>query len=132
MKALNNEKIPVYGTGENIREWLFVSDCVNAIFLILEQGSIGEIYNVGSGEERKNIEVVKSILSLLKKPEDLIEFTTDRVGHDYRYSLSSEKVIKQLGWTRNVSFDDCIEQTVRWYIDNRAWIENKFSRRPVV
>ena len=84
--------------GENVREWLFVSDCADAVFQIMEKGETGEIYNIGSGEEKRNIEVVKTVLALLKKPEDLIEFTKDRPGHDFRYSLNSDKIKGQLGW----------------------------------
>ncbi|OGQ38067.1 MAG: dTDP-glucose 4,6-dehydratase, partial [Deltaproteobacteria bacterium RIFCSPLOWO2_01_FULL_42_9] len=91
LKAINNEKIPVYGKGENIREWLFVSDCVEAVFLMLEKGIAGEVYNIGSGVEKKNVEVVNNILKLLGKPEKLIEFVKDRPGHDLRYSLNSDK-----------------------------------------
>ncbi|TCK04461.1 dTDP-glucose 4,6-dehydratase [Phorcysia thermohydrogeniphila] len=125
LKALNNEPIPVYGTGENIREWLFVTDCVEAIFKIIEGGKPGEIYNVGSGEERRNIDVVKSILKLLGKSEDLITFVKDRPGHDYRYSLNSEKIEKELGWKAKVKFEEGIERTVKWYLDNLNWMLKK-------
>lgn len=127
LKAMNNENIPVYGTGENIREWLYVSDCVDAVFKILEKGLIGEAYNVGSGDEVKNIEVVKTILKLMGKSEDLIEFTADRLGHDFRYSLNSDKIKEQLGWEKKMPFHKGIEQTVRWYIDNIAWVTNKLD-----
>lgn len=126
-KAMNNENIPVYGTGENIREWIHVSDCVDAVFKILEKGLIGEVYNVGSGDEIKNIEVVKTILKLLGKSEDLIAFTADRLGHDFRYSLNSDKVKKQVGWEKKIPFHKGIEETVRWYIDNTAWVTNKLD-----
>ena len=127
LKALNNERIPVYGKGENVREWLFVSDCAEAVFLIMEKGDGGEIYNIGSGEERKNIEVAERILKILGKDNRLIEFTKDRLGHDYRYSLNSEKVQKNLGWQNRISFDEGIEMTVRWYIDNMEWVKNKLD-----
>jgi len=125
LKALNNEPVPVYGTGENIREWLFVTDCAEAIFKIIEKGKPGEIYNVGSGEERRNIDVVKSILKLLGKSEDLITFVKDRPGHDYRYSLNSEKIEKELGWIAKVKFEEGIERTVKWYLDNLSWVLRK-------
>jgi dTDP-glucose 4,6-dehydratase len=125
VKALNNEPVPVYGTGENIREWLFVTDCAEAIFKIIEKGKPGEIYNVGSGEERRNIDVVKSILKLLGKSEDLITFVKDRPGHDYRYSLNSEKIEKELGWIAKVKFEEGIERTVKWYLDNLSWVLRK-------
>ena len=127
LKAFNNERIPVYGKGENIREWLFASDCANAVFLITEKGEPGEIYNVGSGEERRNIEVVKDILKLLGKAEELIEFTKDRPGHDFRYSLNSDKIKKQLGWKNQMSFPKGIEKTVNWYLDNMAWVKCKLE-----
>ncbi|WP_457569108.1 dTDP-glucose 4,6-dehydratase [Desulfurobacterium sp.] len=127
LKALNNEPIPVYGTGQNIREWLFVSDCADAVFSILEKGKPGEIYNVGSGEERRNIEVVKAILSLLNKPEDLITFVKDRPGHDFRYSLNTEKIERELGWKAKVKFEEGIEKTVKWYIENIDWVNRKLD-----
>src|SRR4030065_2296485 len=125
LKALNSEKVPVYGTGENIREWLFVSDGINAVFEILEKGRIGEIYNVGSGEEERNIDVVKAVLKLLGKPEDLIEFIKDRPGHDLRYSLNSDKIKNSLGWKANISFENGIEETVKWYMENMKWMNSK-------
>lgn len=118
LKAINNEKIPVYGKGQNIREWLFVSDCVKAVIEILEKGRIGEIYNVGSGDEKRNIEVVEMILNILKKPFDLIEFVKDRPGHDYRYSLNTDKIKKELGWKPSVAFDEGIVITIKWYLKN--------------
>lgn len=125
MKALNNEKVPVYAKGENVREWLFVSDCAEAVFEILEKGQTGEIYNVGSGEEKRNIEVVKTILQILDKPEDLIEFVKDRPGHDFRYSLNSHKINEQIGWKIKVHFPEGIKKTVTWYLDNIEWVKSK-------
>ncbi len=127
LKALNDERIPVYGRGENVREWLFVSDCADAVSLILEKGNPGEIYNVGSGGERKNIEVVKHILKLLGKSEALIEFTKDRPGHDFRYSLNSEKIKNEFGWKNQVSFEEGMEKTVKWYVDNMTWVNGKLE-----
>lgn len=127
-KAMNNEKIPVYGTGRNIREWLFVSVCVNGVFGILEEGGAGEIYNLGGGEEKRNIEVVKTILTLLGKSEDLIEFTKDRLGHDYRYSLNSDKLRTRIEWQGAMPFQQGIEHTVQWYMDNRAWVKGKLDQ----
>ena len=125
LKALSNKKVPVYGKGQNIREWLFVSDCVDAVFGISEKGKIGEIYNVGSGEEKRNIDVVKTVLKLLGKPEDLIEFTKDRLGHDFRYSLNSNKICKQIGWKSKIHFHEGIEKTVKWNVDNMKWTKSK-------
>jgi len=127
LKAINDEPIPVYGTGKNIREWLFVSDCAEAVFKIMEKGKEGDIYNVGSGQERRNIEVVKAILSILNKPESLIEFVKDRPGHDYRYSLNTQKIERELGWKAKVTFEEGIEKTVRWYLDNMDWVERKLK-----
>ncbi|WP_457636414.1 dTDP-glucose 4,6-dehydratase [Persephonella sp.] len=127
IKALNNEPIPVYGTGENIREWLFVSDCAEAVFEIIQKGKIGEIYNVGSGQEKRNIDVVRAILNMLGKSEDLIEFVKDRPGHDFRYSLNTEKIKKEIGWQAKVKFEEGVEKTVRWYLDNMDWVERKLK-----
>ncbi|WP_029522926.1 dTDP-glucose 4,6-dehydratase [Persephonella sp. KM09-Lau-8] len=127
LKALNEEPIPIYGTGENVREWLFVSDCAEAVFEIIDKGEVGEVYNVGSGEERKNIDVVKSILNILGKSEDLIEFVKDRPGHDFRYSLNTEKIEKEIGWKAKVKFEEGIEKTVKWYLDNMDWVERKLK-----
>ena len=127
LKALNDEPIPVYGTGQNVREWLFVSDCAEAVFEIIEKGKEGEIYNVGSGEERRNIEVVKAILSILNKPEDLITFVKDRPGHDFRYSLNTDKIEREIGWKAKVKFEEGIEKTVKWYLDNIDWVEKKLK-----
>jgi dTDP-glucose 4,6-dehydratase len=127
LKALRNEPIPVYGTGQNVREWLFVSDCAEAIFTIIEKGKVGEIYNVGSKEEKRNIDVVKAILKLLNKPESLITFVKDRPGHDYRYSLNSDKIKRELGWQAKTSFEEGIEKTVKWYLSNLSWVEKKLA-----
>ena len=127
IKALNNEPIPVYGTGENIREWLFVSDCAEAVFEIIQKGKIGEIYNVGSGQEKRNIDVVRAILNILGKSEDLIEFVKDRPGHDFRYSLNTEKIKKEIGWQARIKFEEGVEKTVKWYLDNMDWVERKLK-----
>ncbi|MBI5681941.1 MAG: dTDP-glucose 4,6-dehydratase [Deltaproteobacteria bacterium] len=124
-KALNNEKVPVYGAGQNVREWLYVSDCASAVLNILEKGRGGGIYNIGSGEERKNIDVVKGILGIMEKSEELIEFVQDRPGHDYRYCLDSNKIKEEIGFRCRVSFEEGIERTVRWYADNMMWNKNK-------
>jgi dTDP-glucose 4,6-dehydratase len=125
LKALNDEKIPVYGTGQNVREWLYVADCAAAVGLILEKGEAGQIYNVGSRQEKRNVEVVKKVLALLGKPEELIQFTKDRSGHDYRYSLNSMKMADRLGWSAEMTFDRGIEKTVAWYVEHMAWMKDK-------
>jgi dTDP-glucose 4,6-dehydratase len=124
-KALRNDRVPVYSKGENVREWLYVSDCADAVFVILEKGETGQIYNVGSGEEKRNIELVKTVLGLLGKPEGLIEFVTDRLGHDFRYSLNSDKIAGELGWKRKTLFPEGIEKTVKWYVDHIEWMNKK-------
>jgi dTDP-glucose 4,6-dehydratase len=126
LKALNNEKVPLYGKGENIREWLYVSDCAKAIFSILEKAVEGDIYNVGSGEEKRNIDVARAILKILNKSEDLIDFVDDRPGHDFRYSLNSDKIHK-IGWTTSVTFSKGLEMTVEWYLKNMDWVKNKIK-----
>ncbi len=125
LKALNDHKVPVYAKGENVREWLFVSDCAEAVFETVEKGRAGEIYNVGSGEEKRNIDVVKTILKILGKTEDLIEFVKDRLGHDFRYSLNSDRIRQEIGWKPKVQFSEGIEKTVKWYLDNVEWINKK-------
>ncbi len=127
MRALGGQRIPVYGEGRNVREWLFVADCTGAIFEIIADGLAGEVYNLGSGEEKRNIDVVKSILAVLGKPESLIEFVQDRPGHDYRYSLNAEKIREQLNWETDVKFDAGLEATVKWYTDNLVWTKGKLS-----
>ena len=122
-KALNNEPIPVYAKGENIREWTFVEDCAKAILSIINQSS-NEVYNLGSSIEKTNIEVVRSILSLLNKPESLITFVKDRPGHDFRYSLDSSKIKRTINLSFT-SFEEGIEKTVKWYIDNKDWLFKK-------
>jgi len=119
LNALNNKKVPVYAKGENVREWLHVSDCCRAIFLILERGRVGEAYNIGSSKENKNIDTVKAILKILKKPQSLIEFVKDRAGHDFRYSLNCDKLKKELGWSPKVRFEDGLKETVYWFINSK-------------
>jgi len=123
-RALQNKKIPVYAKGLNVREWLYVSDCTEAILLLLKKAKIGEVYNLGSGYRQKNIDVVKQILKILGKPLTLIEFVKDRLGHDWRYALDSSK-IKKLGWRPKVSFALGIKQTVAWNMKNRRWLLSK-------
>ena len=124
LKALKNRKVPVYGKGKQIREWLHVADCAEGIHLIVKKGKIGEAYNVGTYFERENLVTVKTILKLLKKPASLIEFVADRPGHDFRYSVSYAK-IKQLGWSPKITFATGIKQTVQWYLSHLNWMEGK-------
>jgi len=122
--ALAGRKVPVYAKGENVREWLHVSDCVEAILRILEKGKSGEAYNVGSGQEERNINVVKGILKILGKPPELIEFVKDRPGHDFRYSLNTAKIRTGLGWLPETKFNDGLRKTVGWNVKNRGWIKS--------
>ncbi len=128
LKAYNQEKIPVYGKGENVREWLFVDDTARAMLKIIENGEIGEIYNVGSSEERRNIDVVRKILEIMGKTEELIEFVKDRPGHDFRYSLSYEKIKQELGWQPEVSFEEGLQRTIQWYYSNIDWLLEKIEQ----
>lgn len=114
-KALKDESIPVYGNGENIRDWLFVEDHCDAVLALLERGVPGQIYNISGHEERQNLEVVKLILKHLKKPETLISFVEDRKGHDLRYAISNDKLTAATGWSPQVSFEDGLERTIQWY-----------------
>jgi len=120
IRASMGLKIPVYGTGQNVRDWLYVLDNCRAIELVLERGEKREIYNVSAGEEKTNLEVVREILKIMGKSEDLIEFVEDRPGHDLRYSLDSSK-IRQLGWRPKYGFKDGIRKTVEWYLNNEWW-----------
>lgn len=124
-KALNDQKIPVYGKGMNVREWLYVADCACAILEIIEKGGIGEIYNLSSGEEKKNIEVVERVLDILNKPNSLIQYVKDRPGHDIRYALDSSKLKKEMDWKPEVNFEQGIRNTVQAYKDNMEWLEKK-------
>ena len=126
LKAMNNQNIPVYGRGEQIREWLHVSDCARAIYLILNQGLVGEVYNIGSNYECRNIETAKYILRLLGKPESLIQFIKDRPGHDFRYSVSWLKM-RKLGWKPETTFTQGMRDTVQWYSCHRGWLEKKLQ-----
>jgi dTDP-glucose 4,6-dehydratase len=121
IRALKNLQIPIYGTGKNIRDWLYVQDHCQAIDLVLEKGKPGEIYNISSGNEITNVEIVRKILSLLNKDEDLMSFIEDRPGHDVRYSLDSSKIRSELGWKPKFTFEKALETTVNWYRNNTTW-----------
>lgn len=123
-KALNDEPIPVYGKGENVRDWIHVHDHNVGVDMIVRNGRDGQIYNLGGHSERTNLELVKTILKQMNKPESLISFVTDRPGHDLRYAIDSTKVEKELGWNRTYKFVDGIKETVDWYLNNQEWIEN--------
>lgn len=122
--ALAEKSLPVYGKGENVRDWLYVEDHCSAIDLIIHKGSVGEIYNIGGHNERTNLEVVKTILKELDKPESLIQYVTDRPGHDRRYAIDPTKIHNELGWWPVTKFDDGIKKTVKWYLENKPWWEH--------
>jgi dTDP-glucose 4,6-dehydratase len=119
--ALEDKPLPVYGDGKNVRDWLYVADNCRAIRLVLEKGTPGEVYNIGGGEERQNIEIVQAILRILQKPDSLITYVTDRPGHDRRYALEIEKMRAALGWNPEHRLEGGLEKTVHWYLENRAW-----------
>ncbi|HDM89280.1 MAG TPA: dTDP-glucose 4,6-dehydratase [Candidatus Bathyarchaeota archaeon] len=121
IRAIRNLKVPVYGTGKNIRDWIYVLDHCEAIRLVLESGRSGEIYNISSGNELENIEVVRMILRHLGKDEDLIFYVEDRPGHDLRYSLDSSKIRSELGWRPMHDFSSALKKTVEWYLRNESW-----------
>lgn len=119
--ALDNQKLPVYGDGKNVRDWLYVDDHCAAIDCIIRKGKVGEIYNVGGHNEKSNIDIVKIILRALDKPEALIEYVTDRKGHDRRYAINPEKIKRDLGWQPQTAFADGIKKTIDWYLKNKTW-----------
>lgn len=126
-RALNDENLPVYGTGQNVRDWLYVTDHCSAIDLIIHNGRVGEVYNIGGHNERTNLEVVKAILHELNKPESLITYVKDRAGHDRRYAINPEKIEKELGWQPTYHFEEGIKVTVKWYLENKDWWETIIS-----
>ena len=126
-RALNDQSLPVYGKGENVRDWLHVYDHCVAIDLILRNGRIGEVYNIGGHNERTNLEVVQTILRELHKPESLIQYVTDRKGHDLRYAIDPTKIESELNWKPKYNFDTGIKQTIQWYLDNKTWWQNILS-----
>lgn len=122
--ATHGKALPVYGEGLNVRDWLYVEDHCRAIAMILENGRIGEVYNIGGHNERANIQVVKTIIKALGKSEELITYVKDRPGHDRRYAIDPKKISDELGWQPLTLFDEGIEKTIRWYVDNSGWWEN--------
>ncbi|MCI0570591.1 MAG: GDP-mannose 4,6-dehydratase, partial [Myxococcaceae bacterium] len=127
VNALHDRPLPVYGDGQNVRDWLHVEDHCQALLLALEKGRAGEVYNIGGGAERRNIEIVRGILQLTGKPETLIKYVQDRPGHDRRYAIDPAKIREELGWTPAHTFEQGLEDTVRWYVDNRTWWERVMS-----
>ena len=125
--ALEDKPLPVYGEGKNVRDWLYVEDHCKAIDLIIRQGRVGEVYNIGGHNEMQNIDIVKIICKALDKPESLITHVTDRKGHDMRYAIDPAKIHAELGWLPETMFKDGIQKTIRWYLDNREWWERIVS-----
>lgn len=123
-KALKNEPLPVYGNGANVRDWLYVGDHCNAIDLIVRNGKDGEVYNIGGHNERSNLEVVKTILKALNKPETLITYVKDRPGHDLRYAMDPTKIETELGWKPEYNFDSGIQETIKWNLNHQDWINH--------
>ncbi len=121
IRASMNLKIPIYGTGKNVRDWIYVLDHCEAVDTVMREGEKGEIYNISGGEERTNLEVVRAILNLMDKDDSLVEFVEDRPGHDIRYSLDSTKIREELGWKPKHRFEEGIEETVKWYLKNEWW-----------
>lgn len=122
--ALADQSLPVYGKGENVRDWLHVYDHCTAIDLIIHNGRVGEVYNIGGHNERTNLSVVKTILRELNKPESLIKYVTDRKGHDLRYAIDPTKIETELGWKPKYNFDTGIKQTIQWYLEHQEWVKH--------
>jgi dTDP-glucose 4,6-dehydratase len=126
-RALADQPLPVYGDGLNTRDWLHVEDHASAIWDVLTSGRLGAVYNIGGGAELSNIQVVRMLLGLLGKPESLIQYVTDRLGHDRRYAMNSEKLCRELGWQPEHTFEAGLAETVTWYLDHRRWWERVLS-----
>lgn len=124
MKALADESLPVYGEGLNVRDWLYVEDHCKAIDMIIHNGKVGEVYNVGGHNEKQNIEVVKTILAHLSKPESLITYVKDRAGHDLRYAIDPTKISTDLGWAPETPFNEGMKKTIEWYLENTVWMDD--------
>ena len=136
VRAQENQSLPVYGEGLNVRDWLYVEDHCKAIDMIIHNGREGEVYNVGGHNERRNIDVVKTVLTQLSKPESLITYVKDRAGHDLRYAIDPSKITSELGWVPETKFDEGMKKTVQWYLDNTEWTDEikngeyaEYSRR---
>lgn len=125
LNALEDREIPIYGDGQQIRDWLYVSDHCKAIDLVLHKGRIGEVYNIGANHELTNINLVKMILEQMGKPKSLIKFVKDRPGHDRRYAIDSKKIKEELGWSPEYSFESGLTKTINWYINNKKWLGNR-------
>lgn len=123
-KLLKGEKVPVYGDGQNVRDWLYVYDHCEAIDTVLHKGKIGEVYNIGGHNEKTNLEITHLILDAMGKDESSIEYVKDRLGHDRRYAISNDKITAELGWKPSITFEEGIKLTIDWYLNNQDWIKN--------
>jgi dTDP-glucose 4,6-dehydratase len=121
----SGQKLPIYGSGKNIREWIHVSDSVNGIIKVLNKGKVGEFYNISSHDFRENIEVTKKIIEFFKGDENCIEYVEDRLGHDFRYAINSSKIRSELDWAPLVDFETGLRETIQWYLDNPAHLHEK-------
>ena len=128
-KLLNNEKVPVYGDGLNVRDWLYVYDHCEAIDTVLHNGSVGEVYNIGGHNEKTNLEITKLILDAMGKDESSIEHVKDRLGHDRRYAISNDKITSELGWKPSITFDEGIKLTIDWYLNNQEWMNSVKNKK---
>ncbi len=122
-QLLKGKKVPVYGDGLNVRDWLYVYDHCEAIDVVLHKGKVGEVYNIGGHNEKTNLEITKLILNAMGKDESSIEHVTDRLGHDRRYAISNDKITTELGWTPSITFEEGIKLTIDWYLNNQDWLE---------
>lgn len=118
---IDGEKVPLYGDGMNVRDWIYVSDNCVALDMVLHKGKIGEVYNIGAGNEKPNVWITRKILEILEKPETMIEPVADRLGHDRRYSVDCSKIEKEIGWKPEVNFEEALHRTVHWYVNNEKW-----------
>ena len=123
MNAMEGRSLPIYGDGLNVREWIYADEHSRAVLMALERGRPGEVYNIGSGYEKTNLEVVREVLRILGKPESLIQFVKDRPGHDRRYAIDSSKIRRELGWQPEVGFEQGLRRTVEWYLSNPEWVD---------
>lgn len=127
-KTLNNKKLPIYGEGKNIRDWIYVDDHNDGVWATFLRGKAGEVYNFGGQSERRNIDVAKTVLKQLGKSEDLLEYVTDRLGHDFRYAINFEKAQRELNWSPKITFETGLKLTINWYVENQKWVQNILDR----
>jgi dTDP-glucose 4,6-dehydratase len=128
-KSLNNKKLPIYGEGKNIRDWIYVDDHNEGIWKAYQKGKPGEVYNFGGQAERRNIDLAKNVLKHLGKSEELLEYVTDRLGHDFRYAINFEKAQRELGWSPKIDFENGLKLTIDWYVQNQAWVQDLLDRK---